>query len=411
MARKELKKGIERSKESSWSNLCRQVEEDPWGLPYRLVTKKLPGRRPIQGLTLPGRIESIVDTLFPADETIVWPVADASHGFHEISIEEIRQCARDIPTGKAPGPDGVPDMVVKRIAERRPEIFAQAFNQCLGEGIFPAIWKRADLVLLPKGNKPLDLPSSYRPICLLNTTGKLLERIIKVRLDMHLETFGGFSERQYGFRKGKSTIDAISHVMEVIDSKGSGPLYRRELGALLTLDVANAFNTARWCNISEGLIRKKVPEYLLTIIRSYMSDRSLVFGEDQHRSINRGVPQGSVIGPLLWNVMYDDLLRIDLGDNIPGHSSAELVTFADDVAVVVSGHNTELPEIAANRALEAVSSWMKRNGLTLAAHKTEAVVLTTKRGYQKPTFMVDGVPVVPKEKLRYLFFFFFFFFV
>jgi len=67
-ARKELKVAIRDSKRNSWNNLCKQVETDPWGLPYKLVTKKLVGRRPIPGLSAPGRVESIVDALFPREE-------------------------------------------------------------------------------------------------------------------------------------------------------------------------------------------------------------------------------------------------------------------------------------------------------------------------------------------------------
>lgn len=100
--------------------------------------------------------------------------------------------------------------------------------------------------------------------------------------------------------------------------------------------------------------------------------------------------------------MYDTLLEVDLGGNKRGLSSTSLVAFADDVAVVATGHTKYLLEDAANGALAVVSGWMKKNGLTLAANKTEAVILTTKRGYEILTFMVDGVIIEPKESVQYL---------
>jgi len=107
--------------------------------------------------------------------------------------------------------------------------------------------------------------------------------------------------------------------------------------------------------------------------------------------------------------MYDNLLDTNLREiypnqilSNPGYNSATLVAFADDVAVIATGRNKQLLEETANRALAAVSEWISRNGLTLAAHKTEAVMLTTKRGYGAPTFIVDGVTVEPKENLKYL---------
>lgn len=104
-------------------------------------------------------------------------------------------------------------------------------------------------MLLRKGEKPVGNPSSYRPICLLNTAGKLFERIIKRRLEKHLEENGDLNEKQFGFRRGLSTVDTIRKVMEVVDAAGSGQLYRRELCAVVTLDVANAFNAAKWSKI------------------------------------------------------------------------------------------------------------------------------------------------------------------
>lgn len=367
-----------------------------------MVTKELIGRRPIPGINLPGRLENIVDTLFPKNAVTRRSPAEDRYVYPEITEREIIHQARKIPSGKAPGPDGDPDLVVKGIALNRPDILCKMFNMYFATGNFLAAWKKAKLVLLPKDNKPLDQLSSYRPICLLDTMGKFLERIIKERLDKYLESPGGLSELQFGFRKGKSTIDAMRKVMETVDSKFTGPLYRRELCVLIALDVANAFNSAMWDIIIGALEKKRVPSYLHQMVCSYLSDRSLIFGESKVREVSCGVSQGSVIGPILWNVMYDSLLEVDLGGKKCGLSSTSLVAFADDVAVVATGRTKQLLEEAANRALAAVSGWMKKNGLTLAANKTEAVVLTTKRCYEVPTFTVDGVLIEPKESVRYL---------
>lgn len=159
------------------------METDPWGLPYKIVTKKLMGRRQIPGLHLPGRLISIVDTLFPQVPKITWPIISTEIGFPEITTQEIIEAGRKIPTGKAPGPDGVPDLVIKQISVVKPEVFRELFNACLRDSTFPKEWKIAKLVLLRKGDKPLDNPKSYRPICLLNTIGKFFERIIKARLE------------------------------------------------------------------------------------------------------------------------------------------------------------------------------------------------------------------------------------
>lgn len=221
-------------------------------------------------------------------------------------------------------------------------------------------------------------------------------------MEQHLENFGGLDDKQYGFRKGRSTVDAISRITAMVETASTGPLYKRELCGLVTLDVANAFNSAVWLKFEIALVRRMVPDYLVRILRSYLSDRELLYEAEGRRKVTCGVPQGSVLGPILWNVMYDDLLALDLGANHPGYSSATLVAFADDVAILATGHNTNLLEEAMNGALKTVSEWMKANGLTLSASKTEAVILTSKRGYEEPSFVLDDTVITPMNEIKYL---------
>lgn len=205
---------------------------------------------------------------------------------------------------KAPGPDGVPDFILKHIISKKPELIIGTLNKCLAKENFPTAWKKAKLVLLRKETKPLKNPSLYRPICLINTIDKLFERIIKKRLEIHLQRTEGISDRQFGFMKGRSTIDAINSAMEVVNRAGTGHLYNRELCTMVSLDVENAFYSVSWVRIEEVLVVKLVPPYLIRILRSYLSNRTLFYGEAKHREVTSGVPQGLVLGPLLWNIMY-----------------------------------------------------------------------------------------------------------
>ena len=136
-----------------------------------------------------------------------------------------------------------------------PEFLLEVFNSCLREGMFFADWKKQRLVLLRKGNKPLGDATSYRPIWLLDTMGKLLEEMILQKLQGHMVQENGLSENQFGFRKGRSTVDAIQAVVG-IDAKA-----RRETGkrkgfcALISIDIRNAFNTARWNICIQAIVR------------------------------------------------------------------------------------------------------------------------------------------------------------
>lgn len=100
--------------------------------------------------------------------------------------------------------------------------------------------------------------------------------------------------------------------------------------------------------------------------------------------------------------MYDDLLRMDMPRNIPGISGSTTIAFADDVAVLATGHTTKLLEEVMNQSLDLVARWMAGRGLTLSVAKTEAIMMTTKRGYTKPSFFLENTQLILKEHVRYL---------
>jgi len=166
-------------------------------------------------------VTSVARGLFPSLPPTDWdhiplvveklPVLDDSndevHLVPTITTEEIGHAR--LPSGKAPGPDSVPNEMIRLAFRRYPGEFRECYNACLTNGVFPSSWKRAKLVLLYKGqSKPRDLPSSYRPISLLDGLGKVFERVLLNRLESHISRVGAFSDTQYGFRRSKSTTDA-----------------------------------------------------------------------------------------------------------------------------------------------------------------------------------------------------------
>jgi len=134
---------------------------------------------------------------------------------------------------------------------------------------------------------------------LINSIDKLFEKLLKIRIQSHLcQQPDGIAHQQFGFTKGRSTIQAIEKVMQIVERSGTGQLYNRKLCALVSHDVANAFYTAPWEKIDAALLQKRVPHYLVRIIRSYFEGRSIQTEGTGH-AVSAGVPQGSVIGPIL----------------------------------------------------------------------------------------------------------------
>ena len=172
------------------------------------------------------------------------------------------------------------------------------------------------MILIPKPGKEGDTITAYRPICLLSVAGKLLERIVMGRILEDLESAGpNIHQHQYGFRSGRSTVDAVSRVKGIAE----GAVRRGGIALAVSVDIANAFNTLPWRAIEEGLERHNLPKYIRNTISSDLTGRTTEYvevGGKAQRTVDRGVPQGSVLGPLPWNIGYDAVLSMTLPGDI-----------------------------------------------------------------------------------------------
>jgi hypothetical protein len=390
-ARKDLKYQILKSKEKAWKKLVEDVDENPWGTGYKAAMGKFVRETPPTG----AETREAVRKLFPNTPLPVW-IRQPPEEVAEFDLKEIEAAANKLRPKKAPGPDGFSAEIVKATVRAVPDVILQIANGCLRERMFPIEWKRAKLALIPKGKADCQGKRKFRPICLLDCLGKLMEHLIRARLADELEEKGGLSDAQYGFREGLSTQHAIEEVIKVARYANAGSWGRKDYCALITLDVENAFNTAPWAGIVEALRKRNTSEYLISLIQSYLTDRSLEVDEQVTIGVSCGVPQGSVLGPTLWNVLYDGVLELELPEGL------RLIAFADDLAVLVTAKTEQELMSLANYALERVVGWMEETGLKLAVQKTEAVLLVGKRRPGNVKFQIGGEEILPVTSLKYL---------
>ncbi|CAB0035836.1 unnamed protein product [Trichogramma brassicae] len=244
-----LRVAIKTSKRRCWRQLCDEVDNDVWGKPYKVAMSRLgcpQAKQPSSPLLVRGAVAALFPRV-PSGPALRLP-RRAEEPIPAVTLEELKGAQSRIKERSAPGPDGIPNSALKIAIAARPDIFLRVYTTCLETGVFPPVWKRQRLVLIPKPGKPPDEPSSYRPLCMLDTAGKILERIICDRLEAFTERPGGLSERQYGFRKGRSTIDAIDDIVSTARYAVAGRRWHRgtkKYCAVVTLDVRNAFNSAR----------------------------------------------------------------------------------------------------------------------------------------------------------------------
>jgi len=256
-----------------------ELDSDPWGKPYRLTMKKLrPWTRPLTEQLDEELLEDTLQTLFPAgrpEEARRMVSHEEEDDMPEVTNAELTTAVKQIKSGiKAPGPDGIPATIVVRTLDVMKEPLRKTLTKCLQEGKVPEVWKTAKLILLPKPGKPPGQPSSYRPICLIDELGKLLERLLANRLRNHMEATGNqLSPDQFGFRTGHSTIDAIKKVQERTEEA----IGRNRVVLAVSLDIKNAFNSITTKGILQGLIRKQTPKSLYEVLKDYLLDRSATF--------------------------------------------------------------------------------------------------------------------------------------
>lgn len=239
------------------------------------------------------------------------------------------------------------------------DYIADTFTTCFAEGMFPREWKKARLVLIPKGNGTQEGGIKARPIYLLNDIAKLFERIIASRIVGFMEDTPriGLSDRQYGFRGGRSTVDALDFVASYIYKNSS----RNHLTIAVSLDIRNAFNSISWPAVRHSLSRKGFPLYIRRIVDHYLFERTIKFptmsGLMANKTISCGVPQGSVLGPLLWNLAFNYVLERRLE---PG---GRVICFADDTMIMAGGATVAEAEARVDDQISVISRRIEALGL------------------------------------------------
>lgn len=403
--RKLLTAAIKRSKDTCWRELCQDVDRDPWGLPYKIVREKLRKAGQVDGhLQDTDKLRETIKSLFPEVTTDHARTVSGEEPEPVLfRVEELVEAINSVRSKKAPGLDGIPNEIVLTVAREFPDLLLDVYNTCLKEGYISGEWKRQRLVLVPK-KPPADGPPSYRPLCMLSGFGKVLERLVLNRINIIMEDeTTGLSPEQFGFRRSKSTVGAVERVVDQIRTAWGGGLPRfSDTVILVSLDVKNAFNTARWGEILRALVEDfGVPRYLVRMVESYFTDRHVEYhcpttGQVHHHEMSAGVPQGSVLGPTLWNAMYDGLLRISLPDGV------SVTAFADDIAIAIAGRTPEELKYKGDEALRRAAHWLQQRGLELAPSKTEAVIFSRRRRFEVPPLRLLGTDVPYSKSMRYL---------
>lgn len=319
---------------------------------------------------------------------------------------EVRSIVRKMERKKSNGYDEVPIVIIQDNLDILADPLSVLYNQCYNFGVFPEQLKIAKIVpILKKGSK--NDPKNYRPISLLPVLAKILEKLMKVRLLRHLEGNNILNGRQFGYQKNKGTKDAVNTLIDDV----VGFLNQRKKVAGLFLDLSSAFDTVNHMALAQKLELYGVRGKALQLFQSFFNNRrqfveieGVESGELlQYKSrlvqIKRGVPQGSILGPILFILFTNDLIKF-IEDQFPG---VKLVVFADDTNAIISAENILDLELKANQVALAFDYWFKSNDLIVNTSKTNALLFrTTPRNRECIDIRINNEVVPTVESVKFL---------
>ena len=287
----------------------------------------------------------------PVDQTFYLTPVD------ELEVSNIIQ---DMKTKKSPGDDDIRPAIIKLSCSLLVKPITYIYNVSFSSGVMPDIWKIAKVIpIFKKGDKTI--PDNYRPISLLSCFEKIMEKLLAKRIHSFISKHKILYKLQFGFREGHSTIHALLELIEKIYSN----LDERNCGIGIFLDLSKAFDT-----IDHSILLHKLSYYGFRGIihkwfSSYLANRrqyTVVNGiKSQSKLIAKGVPQGSVLGPILFTLFVNDMKTA---------TSLEPRLFADDTNLFNFGKSTEMLINETNIELEKISDWLKANKLLVNTDKT-----------------------------------------
>ena len=330
--------------------------------------------------------------------------------FRSITIVETAKLISSLSDSNALGHDGMDSIAIKTAASRLLKPVQHLVNTSLKKGKFAQKWKISRITPRLK-NKGLDRLecSSYRPVAVLSTISKLVERTAQQQLLKYLEDTGQLNSSNHAYRKNMSTTTTL---MEILDELYQGA-EDKEISSMMTVDQSSAFD----CVSHEQLIQKlrlyRVGDEAIDWLKDYLSYRTqyviIGSGKSTMKAVSRGVPQGSVIGPLLYAVFTNELTETikkpecqniahQHRDKLFGRQCKDcgkMFIYADDSTYVVSSKKRETNQLHLRRSLDEIKMFLGDNQLVINQPKTS---LTETMVSQKKTKTKGEPPWLTVEK-------------
>lgn len=313
------------------------------------------------------------------------PTSTLQHGPYEgdrnealdqdFNVEEIRTALHNLNSKSAPGPDRVSNRALKNLDDQSVKQLTEYINDCWQHGCIPQQWKTARTILIPKPGKAPSL-DNLRPISLTSCVGKTMEHALLNRWQAYLEQTGAYPPSIIGFRPQLSTQDAMIQLKhQVLDGKTRGTK------AILGLDLESAFDRIAHSAILHQVSRRNLGLRTYNYVKDFLTDRRAVLmaGDlqlEEQTLGSTGTPQGSVISPMLFN-----LVMIGLAEKLQELEDVRHTIYADDITIWVHEGSDGHIETALQLAVDTIEEHLMGTGLRCSPTKSELLLYRpTQRG-------------------------------
>ena len=331
--------------------------------------------------------------LLPSDNTPSSSSLDLPIDLSICTLERIDKAFITLNKGKAPGPDKITNELLTHCWPTLKSIITNIFRDSIRLGVIPHAWQTSSSIFLYKsGKKNPHNADNWRTINLSSCLLKLLEKVVLLYLNDTVGIDSSLSNQQLGFRKGRSTDEALHRLVSQIESSLSKGIFALSC----FVDIKAAFDSISFNSIITALYNHGVNESLIKWITSLLGQRQVIFalkGVSLLRFIIKGTPQGGVLSPLLWNIVIDSLL-VTLCNVLP--QSDFVQGFADDLVTLVTGSDINKLMEKMQSIVNIINEWCITNGLELSTEKTRLVLFTWKR-----KFSINYPVIINNEALSF----------
>lgn len=293
-----------------------------------------------------------------------------------IKPDDLLEISKRLKNKFSSGADEIPIKIVKLFVQEIREVLCYIINNSLKYGIFPEQLKVSEIKPLLKKGDP-ELIDNHRPISLLNSFSKLFEYVVSIQITDFMHTHNLFNPCQHGYIKERSTISALyeftQHIIQCLENK--------QVAMGLFLDLSKAYDCLDHSILYQKLLKYGLRANILSWIKSYLSNRQQCVviktnGSTTKSDIaitNVGIPQGSVLGPILFVVYINDL------SDCLKNMDISMINYADDTSIIVQGSNMDELCEKGQKAFTSLMQWFTMNKLIVNKEKTDLIIFRSKR--------------------------------